>query len=173
MCEVYEGLLAELMRNPRRVVTRTMLLERVWDFDFDPKTNIVDTHMSRLRSKLNAGFEEDAKGYIRRAETPAEPKGPVVTQNVSFGRPVTSVLANHPGLDGGEAAVQYYLTGTVAHQLSACFSSSTNVGPMGRRFIRLHSFATVGFCEKQHINVPDAVIARRLPRARLLGRRAE
>ena len=67
------SLLAELMRNPRRVVTRTMLLERVWDFDFDPKTNIVDTHMSRLRSKLNAGFEEDAietvrgSGYMMRA----------------------------------------------------------------------------------------------------------
>jgi two-component system OmpR family response regulator len=68
------SLLAELMRNPHRVMTRTMLLERVWDFDFDPKTNIVETHLSRLRSKLNAGFEEDAietvrgAGYMIRAE---------------------------------------------------------------------------------------------------------
>ncbi len=61
------ALLAELLRNPRRVMTRTMLLERVWDFDFDPKTNIVETHLSRLRSKLNAGFEEDAIETVRGA----------------------------------------------------------------------------------------------------------
>ena len=46
-------LLAFLMRNLDRVVTRTMLLEAVWDFHFDPKTNIVETHISRLRSKLS------------------------------------------------------------------------------------------------------------------------
>jgi two-component system OmpR family response regulator len=46
-------LLAFLMRNADRVVTRTMLLEAVWDFHFDPRTNIVETHMSRLRSKLS------------------------------------------------------------------------------------------------------------------------
>ena len=45
-------LLEYLMRNVERVVTRTMLLEAVWDFHFDPKTNIVETHMSRLRAKL-------------------------------------------------------------------------------------------------------------------------
>ena len=45
-------LLAFLMRNVDRVVTRTMLLEAVWDFHFDPKTNIVESHISRLRSKL-------------------------------------------------------------------------------------------------------------------------
>ncbi|TZG27134.1 response regulator transcription factor [Sphingomonas montanisoli] len=61
------ALLAELMRNPHRVMTRTMLLERVWDFDFDPKTSIVETHLSRLRSKLNAGFEEDAIETVRGA----------------------------------------------------------------------------------------------------------
>jgi len=61
------ALLAELMRNPRKVMTRTMLLERVWDFDFDPKTSIVETHLSRLRSKLNAGFEEDAIETVRGA----------------------------------------------------------------------------------------------------------
>jgi two-component system, OmpR family, response regulator len=60
-------LLAELMRNPHRVVTRTMLLERVWDLDFEPKTNIVETHLSRLRAKLNAGFEEDAIETVRGA----------------------------------------------------------------------------------------------------------
>jgi len=48
-------LLEYLMRNEGRVVTRTMLLEHVWDFHFDPKTNIVETHMSRLRSKINRG----------------------------------------------------------------------------------------------------------------------
>jgi two-component system OmpR family response regulator len=45
-------LLEFLMRNADRVVTRTMLLEAVWDFHFDPKSNIVETHISRLRSKL-------------------------------------------------------------------------------------------------------------------------
>lgn len=67
------ALLAELMRNPHRVMTRTMLLERVWDFDFDPKTNLVETHVSRLRAKLNEGFQFDpietvrGAGYIMRA----------------------------------------------------------------------------------------------------------
>ena len=45
-------LLEYLLRNKDRVVTRTMLLEAVWDFHFDPKTNIVETHVSRLRAKL-------------------------------------------------------------------------------------------------------------------------
>lgn len=48
-------LLEYLMRHADRVVTRTMLLESVWDFHFDPKTNIVETHMSRLRGKLDRG----------------------------------------------------------------------------------------------------------------------
>src|SRR5260221_9800462 len=48
-------LLEYLMRHAGRVVTRTMLLESVWDFHFDPKTNIVETHMSRLRGKLARG----------------------------------------------------------------------------------------------------------------------
>lgn len=52
-------LLEELMRHPGEFVTRTMLLERVWDFHFDPQTKIVETHMSRLRSKLNEGGLED------------------------------------------------------------------------------------------------------------------
>ena len=60
-------LLAELMRNPGRIMTRTMLLERVWDFDFDPKTNIVETHLSRLRTKLYAGFDDDAIETVRGA----------------------------------------------------------------------------------------------------------
>jgi two-component system, OmpR family, response regulator len=48
-------LLEFLLRNADRVVTRTMLLEAVWDFHFDPRTNIVETHMSRLRAKLAQG----------------------------------------------------------------------------------------------------------------------
>jgi len=48
-------LLEELMLNAGRVVTRTMLLERVWDFHFDPGTNIVETHISRLRGKIDRG----------------------------------------------------------------------------------------------------------------------
>ncbi len=61
------SMLAELMRNPGRIMTRTMLLERVWDFDFDPKTNIVESHLSRLRAKLNAGFDEDPIETVRGA----------------------------------------------------------------------------------------------------------
>ena len=61
------SLLAELMRNPGRIMTRTMLLERVWDFDFDPKTNIVETHLSRLRAKLNDGFGHDPIETVRGA----------------------------------------------------------------------------------------------------------
>jgi two-component system OmpR family response regulator len=45
-------LLEYLLRHAGRVVTRTMMLESVWDFHFDPKTNIVETHMSRLRAKI-------------------------------------------------------------------------------------------------------------------------
>ncbi|MDB5481076.1 MAG: DNA-binding response regulator, partial [Caulobacteraceae bacterium] len=46
-------LLEYLMRHAGKVVTRTMLLEAVWDFHFDPKTNIVETHVSRLRAKVD------------------------------------------------------------------------------------------------------------------------
>lgn len=52
-------LLEELMRHAGEYVTRTMLLERVWDFHFDPQTKIVETHVSRLRSKLNDGGRPD------------------------------------------------------------------------------------------------------------------
>ena len=48
-------LLEYLLRHAGRVVTRTMLLESVWEFHFDPKTNIVETHMSRLRGKVDRG----------------------------------------------------------------------------------------------------------------------
>lgn len=58
-------LLEQLMTNAGRVVTRTMLLERVWDFHFDPKTNIIETHVSRLRSKLNDGFAYNPIQTIR------------------------------------------------------------------------------------------------------------
>jgi two-component system, OmpR family, response regulator len=72
-------LLAFLMRNADRVVTRTMLLEAVWDFHFDPKTNIVESHISRLRSKLsqNGGAElihtVRGSGYALRALPPDDP----------------------------------------------------------------------------------------------------
>ncbi|WP_372425751.1 winged helix-turn-helix domain-containing protein [Salinarimonas chemoclinalis] len=50
-------LLEYLMRNAGRVVTRTMLLEHVWDYHFDPQTNVIDVHVSRLRAKIDKGFE--------------------------------------------------------------------------------------------------------------------
>lgn len=58
-------LLEELLRNPERAVTRTMLLERVWGFHFDPQTNIVETHISRMRAKLNEGDKPDLIETIR------------------------------------------------------------------------------------------------------------
>lgn len=60
-------LLEYLVRHAGQVVTRTMLLENVWDFHFDPKTNIVETHISRLRSKLNAGNKSDLIHTVRGA----------------------------------------------------------------------------------------------------------
>lgn len=58
-------LLEELMRESGRVVTRTMLLERVWSYHFDPQTNIVETHISRMRAKLNEGGKADVIETIR------------------------------------------------------------------------------------------------------------
>ncbi|MCT7378094.1 response regulator transcription factor [Chelativorans salis] len=49
-------LLEVLMRNEGRIVTRTMLLERVWEFHFDPRTSVVETHVSRLRAKVDKPF---------------------------------------------------------------------------------------------------------------------
>jgi len=50
-------LLEFLMRHAGQVVTRTMLLEHVWDFHFDPQTNVVETHVSRLRAKVDKPFD--------------------------------------------------------------------------------------------------------------------
>lgn len=60
-------LLEFLMRNAGKTVTRTMLLENVWDFHFDPKTNIVETHISRLRGKVDKGFEKELIETVRGA----------------------------------------------------------------------------------------------------------
>jgi two-component system OmpR family response regulator len=60
-------LLEELMREAGRVITRTMLLERVWNYHFDPQTNIVETHISRLRTKLNEGGKPDLIETVRGA----------------------------------------------------------------------------------------------------------
>ena len=60
-------LLEYLMRHADRVVTRTMLLEGVWDFHFDPKTNIVETHMSRLRAKIDRGHARELIHTVRGA----------------------------------------------------------------------------------------------------------
>jgi two-component system OmpR family response regulator len=59
------SLLEVLMRNEGRVLTRTMLLERVWDFHFDPKTSVVETHISRLRSKIDRPFAVQLLHTIR------------------------------------------------------------------------------------------------------------
>lgn len=51
------ALLEILMRNAGRIMTKTMLIEQVWDYNFDPKTTVVETHMSRLRAKIDKPFE--------------------------------------------------------------------------------------------------------------------
>lgn len=67
-------LLEYLMRNAGQVVTRTMLLEAVWDYHFDPQTNVIDVHVSRLRQKIDKGFPTPLihtvrnAGYVLRAE---------------------------------------------------------------------------------------------------------
>ena len=58
-------LLEYLMRHEGRVVTRTMLLENVWDFNFDPRTNIVETHINRLRSKIDKGHDRPLIHTVR------------------------------------------------------------------------------------------------------------
>jgi two-component system OmpR family response regulator len=58
-------LLEHLMRNKGRVVTRTMLLEQVWDYRFDPHTSLIDTHISRLRRKIDDGFDRPLLHTIR------------------------------------------------------------------------------------------------------------
>ncbi|HEX7075124.1 MAG TPA: response regulator transcription factor [Hyphomicrobiaceae bacterium] len=60
-------LLEYLMRHAGQVVTRTMLLEHVWDYHFDPQTNVIDVHISRLRAKIDKNFEESLLHTIRGA----------------------------------------------------------------------------------------------------------
>ena len=71
-------LLEYLMRHAGQAVTRTMLLENVWEYHFDPQTNVIDVHVSRLRSKIDKGFEAQllhtvrGAGYVLRAPEPGE-----------------------------------------------------------------------------------------------------
>jgi len=69
-------LLEYLMQNAGQVVTRTMLLEHVWEYHFDPQTNVIDVHISRLRSKIDKGFDKPLLHTIRGAGyTIREPAG--------------------------------------------------------------------------------------------------
>jgi len=60
-------LLEYLMRHVGQVVTRTMLLEKVWDYNFDPQTNVIDVHVSRLRAKIDKDFPEALLHTVRGA----------------------------------------------------------------------------------------------------------
>jgi two-component system, OmpR family, response regulator len=60
-------LLEYLMRNAGHVVTRTMLLEHVWDYHFDPQTNVIDVHVSRLRQKIDKSFDQPLLHTVRGA----------------------------------------------------------------------------------------------------------
>ncbi len=70
-------LLEYLMRHAGQVVTRTMLLEGVWDYHFDPQTNVIDVHVSRLRAKIDRGFDppllETVRGAGYRLRDPGAP----------------------------------------------------------------------------------------------------
>ena len=60
-------LLEYLMRHAGQVVTRTMLLENVWDYHFDPQTNVIDVHISRLRGKIDKGHDKQLLQTVRGA----------------------------------------------------------------------------------------------------------
>ena len=60
-------LLEYMMRHPDQVITRTMLLENVWDFHFDPQTNVIDVQVSRLRNKVDKGFKKNLIHTVRGA----------------------------------------------------------------------------------------------------------
>lgn len=60
-------LLEYLMKHAGRVVTRTMLLENVWDYHFDPQTNVIDVHISRLRAKIDKGYDKPLLHTVRGA----------------------------------------------------------------------------------------------------------
>ncbi len=60
-------LLEYLMRHSNQVVTRTMLLENVWDYNFDPQTNVIDVHISRLRGKIDKNFDTPMLNTVRGA----------------------------------------------------------------------------------------------------------
>lgn len=60
-------LLEYLMRHSNQVVTRTMLLENVWDYNFDPQTNVIDVHISRLRGKIDKNFDTPLLSTVRGA----------------------------------------------------------------------------------------------------------
>lgn len=70
-------LLEYLMRNAGHVVTRTMLLENVWDYHFDPQTNVIDVHIARLRQKIDKDYPQPliqtvrGAGYVLRELAPA------------------------------------------------------------------------------------------------------
>jgi two-component system OmpR family response regulator len=59
------SLLEYLMRNAGRVVSKTMIMEHVWDYNFDPQTNVVEARMSRLRDKINRGFDKKLIQTVR------------------------------------------------------------------------------------------------------------
>ncbi|GBD41001.1 Transcriptional regulatory protein CusR [bacterium HR39] len=76
-------LLEVLLRHAGQVMTRTMLLEKVWDYRFDPQTNVIDVHISRLRQKIDRGFDVPliqtirGAGYSLRAPETAPRNGDV------------------------------------------------------------------------------------------------
>ncbi len=58
-------LLEYLMRNSGQIITRTMLIENVWDYNFEPQTNVIDVHISRLRAKIDKGFKKQLIKTVR------------------------------------------------------------------------------------------------------------
>ena len=81
-------LLEYLMKHAGQVVTRTMLLENVWDYHFDPQTNVIDVHISRLRSKIDKGFDPGIAAYGARRRI----RDPRQQMTVSSAAPTLALL---------------------------------------------------------------------------------
>jgi two-component system OmpR family response regulator len=82
------ALLEYLMRNAGRVVSKTMIMERVWDYNFDPMTNVVEVRICRLRERVDKGFEKKmihtvyGAGYVLNPSSPKfPPTGRILPKN--------------------------------------------------------------------------------------------
>ncbi len=108
------------MKHAGQVVTRTMLLENVWDYHFDPQTNVIDVHVSRLRSKIDKNFGDAA--CCTRSAAPATPS---VTALTKLFRTTTFRLSLTYLALFGAAAVRCHLLYLLEHHRPADAAAAT------------------------------------------------